>query len=60
MTPESAIEPPLDSLAREILNDSMRLTTCVRGKANFCCEYHDGMEDGMWMLLDRIEDDADD
>lgn len=36
-----------DDLAREWLNDSMRLSVCIRNDRGYCCSYHEGFEDAL-------------
>jgi len=47
-----------DDLARDWLNDSMRLTMCIR-QAGWCCSYHEGFQDALDVAQTWQEDQRD-
>jgi hypothetical protein len=62
--PEDGIEPPFDSgsdsfdfetVANELLAESLGRTDCGGRRSGFCCSYHEGFRDGMDELMTRFE-----
>jgi hypothetical protein len=51
------IEPPFnfEAVALDLLNESMRRSVCIRNGRGYCCDYHQGFEDGMDELMTRFE-----
>jgi hypothetical protein len=49
---------PEMSVFVEVINESMRLTGCSSKKPGLCCDYHEGMWDGMHALAAREGSDA--
>jgi len=47
-------EDELNDYASELLTDSMLMNHCERNGRHYCCSYHEGFEDGMDMLIERM------
>lgn len=44
-------EQELDEMASELLAQSLAMNACRNDGRRYCCEYHQGFEDGMDALM---------
>lgn len=47
-------EADLDMIAAHLLLESLALNNCDRRGGRYCCAYHQGFEDGMGMMIERL------